>query len=196
MKVKTVMYADASSGIRSSYLNLDNDKQKQDMEKTVAGRYKNNVKLDKLDFKGLDKLNDSVEYTYNFKVKNEVIEIGALQTFKIVYPDVVASLDNFSADTRDYPIQYHDYENVDEYETVVNITAPAGKKFVEVPASENLVFKDIKFVLQYKLTAPDKLTVIRKFSNGRKNIPAANYLEFKTFFEKIVKAEQKFIAYK
>lgn len=196
MKVKTVVYGNSSSGIRSNYVNLENDKQKLDMEKSIAGRYSNNVKLDKLSFKGLDKLNDSIEYTYSFKVKNEIIEIGSLQTFKIIYPDVVASLDNFSADTRTYPIQYHDYENVDEYETVVNIIAPAGKKIIEVPASENLLFKDMKFSLQYKLTAPDKLTVIRKFSNGRQNVSAEDYLALKTFFEKIVKAEQKFIAYK
>jgi tetratricopeptide (TPR) repeat protein len=196
MKVKTLMYGNSSSGIRSNYLNLDNDKQKLDMEKTIAGRYTNNVKLDKLSFKSLDKLNDSVEYTYNFKVKNEIIEIGSLQTFKIIYPDMVASLDNFSADTREYTIQYHNYEDVDEYETVVNIKAPDGKKIIEVPVSENLVFKDMKFSLQYKLTAPDKLIVVRKFTNGRKNIAAEDYQAFKTFFEKIVKAEQKFIAYK
>jgi hypothetical protein len=38
--------------------------------------------------------------------------------------------------------------------------------------------------------------VVRKFSNGRKNVAAADYQALKTFFEKIVKAEQKFIAYK
>ncbi len=196
MTVKTVMTGALSSNIRNEYVNMDSEKQIQSMEKTVAGRYKNNVKLDKISFKEIEKLNDSVEYSYSFKVKNEVSEIGSLKTFRVVYPDVVASLDNFSSDTRTYPIEYWSYENADNYETVVNISAPTGTKFVELPTSESLSFKDIKFSIQYTLKAPDKLVITRKFSNGRKNIAAADYAEFKTFFEKVVKAEQKFVAYK
>ncbi len=196
ISIKTVMFGNSTSGIRDNYLNLDNDKQLQDMEKTVASRYKNIVKMEKISFGNLDKLNDSIVYNYNFKVKNEVSEIGAMQTFKIAYPDVVASLDNFSADERSYPIEYWSYEDVDQYETVVNITAPAGKKFIEVPTSETLTFKNNKFTIQYTLKAPDKLTITRKYVNDRQNIAAADYPAFKTFFEKIVKAEQKFIAYK
>jgi hypothetical protein len=166
------------------------------MEQTVAAKYKNNVKVEKVSFNDLDKLHDSVVYSYSYKVKNEVSEIGSLKTFRIVYPDVSASLDNFSADTRSYQIEYWRYEDTDDYETVVTINAPVGTKFVELPGSENLVFKDMKFSIHYNLKTPNKLVVTRKFSNSRKNIAAADYTAFKTFFEKIVKAEQKFIAYK
>ena len=196
VQVKTVMYGNSSSAVRSNYVNLDKEKQLKDMEETVAGRYKNIVKLDKVNFSDLDKLNDSINYSYAFKVKNEVSEIGSLQTFRIIYPDVVASLDKFSSDERLYPVEYWNYEDVDLYETTVNITAPAGKKFIEVPASETLTFKGMKFTMQYSLKTPDKLIVTRKFFNDRKNIPAEDYSAFKSFFEKIVKAEQKFIAYK
>jgi hypothetical protein len=196
VSLKTVKYGNLSAGVRDTYQNLDNEKQMKEMEKTVANGYKNNVKLEKVSFSNLDKLSDSVVYSYNFKVKNEVSEIGSLKTFRISYPDVVASLDNFSADTRTYPIEYWGYEDVDQYETTVNITAPTGTKFIEVPASETLIFKDIKFTIQYTLKSPDKLTIIRKFTNDRQNIPASDYAAFKSFFEKIVKAEQKFVAYK
>ncbi len=196
ISVKTVKYGSPTSAMRDNYVNLDNEKQMKDIEKSVASGYKNNVKLIKVNFKDLDQLNDSVEYFYSYRAKNEISEIGAIKTFRIVYPDIVASLDNFSADTRTYPVLYWSYEDVDSYETVVNITAPAGSKFIELPASENYSFKDMKFSLQYTLKAPDKLTITRKFSSSRQNIPAADYAAFKTFFEKIVKAEQKFIAYK
>ena len=193
---RTVKYGSHSSDVRTDYQNLDNDKQMKEMEKTVAGSFKNNVKLASVEFKELSGLADSVVYTYAYRVKNEISEIGAMKTFKITYPDIVASLDRFSADTRTYPIEYWTYENTDLYETVVTITAPTGTKFVELPTSENLTFKDMKFSITYTLKAPDKLVVTRKFSCSRQNIPAADYAEFKTFFEKIVKAEQKFIAYK
>jgi hypothetical protein len=120
-----------------------------------------------------------------------------MNTFKVIYPDIVASLDNFSADKRDYPIEYWSYENADAYETTVNITAPAGKKFVELPKGELLTFRDMNYSIQYTLKAPDKLIITRKFTNGREQqISPENYTDFKIFFEKIVKAEQKFIAYK
>jgi tetratricopeptide (TPR) repeat protein len=195
--VKTIKYGAFSSSVRENFKNLDNDKQKLEMEKSIAGSYKNNVRLDKIHFSNLDKLSDSVQYTYSYQVKNEVSEIGSLNTFKIVYPDIVASLDNFSADKRDYPIEYWSYENADAYETTVNISAPEGKKFVELPKDETLTFKNLTYSIQYALKAPDKLVVTRKFSDGREQqISPEDYVAFKAFFEKIVKAEQKFIAYK
>src|SRR6185312_2110267 len=124
-----------------------------------------------------------------------IAEIGSLNTFKIIYPDIVASLDNFSSETRDYPIEYWSYENADAYETTVNIIAPAGKKFVELPKDEILSFKGLKYSIQYTLKTPGKLIVTRKFSDGREQqISPEDYPAFKVFFEKIVKAEQKFIA--
>lgn len=193
---RTVKYGGLSSTVRDEYKSLDNEKQLKDMEKAVANNYKNNVKMEMVKFKDLDKLTDSAEYSYKIKVKNEISEIGAIKTFRVTFPDVVASLDNFSAETRTYPVAYWSYEDADAYETIVNIAAPTGTKFIEVPASETLSFKDMKYTIQYVLKAPDKLQVIRKFTNGRQNIPAADYAAFKSFFEKVVKADQKFIAFK
>ncbi len=195
--VKTAMYGSFSAETREDFRNLDNEKQMQDMEKTIAGSYKNNVALENVAFHGLDKLDDSVTYNYNYKVKNEIAEIGSLNTFKIIYPDIVATLDNFSADKRDFPIEYWRYETADAYETTVDVTAPAGKTFVELPKGESLSFKDMKFSIEYTLKSPDKLVVTRKFSDARdQQISTEDYVAFKAFFEKIVKAEQKFIAYK
>jgi hypothetical protein len=197
VSVKSVMYGEFSADTRQNYRNLDNEKQMQDMEKTIAGKYKNNVALEKVAFAGLDKLDDSVTYNYSYKVKNEVSEIGSLNTFKIVYPDIVATLDNFSADKRDFPVEYWSYETADAYETIVNITAPEGKSFVELPKGETVSFKDMKFSISYTLKSPGKLVVTRKFSDARdEQISPEDYVAFKAFFEKIVKAEQKFIAYK
>ncbi len=197
ISVKTSKQGHLSSGVRSNYRTMDDEKQLQEMEKVVAKSYKNNIKMQEVKFLELDKLNDSVSYSYAYKVKNEVSEIGSLNTFKVIYPDVVATLDNFSADTRLYPIQYWSYEDTDVYETTVNVTVAPTQKFIELPASETLVFGDIKYSLQYSLKAPNKLVIVRKFSNSRQQVIAPeDYEKFKTFFEKIVKAEQKFIAYK
>ncbi len=167
------------------------------MQEAVSNQYKNPVKVQKLSFQGLDNLEDSVVCNFSYQVNNEVAEIGSMQTFKINYQDVVASVDKFSAEERTYPIEYWNYEDADLYETVVKITAPEGKKFIEVPASENFSFKNLKYSLQYSLKTPTTLVVTRNFINDRpQQILPADYPSFKAFFEKIVKLEQKFIAYK
>lgn len=195
--VNTVAYGTFSEDYRSDFKDQDNDKQKQDMEKSIARKYKNNVRLETVQFGNLDDLNDSVTCKYNYKVKNEVAEIGSLKTFKITYPDIVATLDNFSADTRVYPIEYWRYEMADAYESVVYIDAPEGMDFVELPEGQTLSFKDMKYSIQYQLNGPGKLMITRKFTNERnQQIAPEDYKAFKSFFEKIVRAEQKFIAYK
>src|SRR5690606_25367739 len=141
-------------------------------------------------------LADSVKFDYTFRVKDEVAEIGSLQTFRIAYPDLVATLNNFTAEERIYPIEYYNFEDADAYETIVKIEAPAGKKFIELPTNETLKFGNMQFSIKYQLDAPNKLTITRKFTSERKVIPAEQYKEFKEFFEKIIKAEQKMIAYK
>ncbi|MEO8666839.1 MAG: DUF3857 domain-containing protein, partial [Ignavibacteria bacterium] len=197
ISVATVTYGATSSFIRDKYMHLDNEKQLQEMEESLARSYKNTVSLEKISFQDLDKINDSVVSLFSYKVKDEVAEIGSLNTFRIVYPDIVATLDNFSANKREYPIEYWSYENIDSYETTVTITAPGGAKFIELPKDEIVSFKDMKYSMQYKLKSPDKLIVTRKFSNGRpQQILPEDYNVFKSFFEKIIKAEQKYIAYK
>jgi tetratricopeptide (TPR) repeat protein len=196
VSVTTGKYGNPTSSLRYTYKNLDYDKQLKEMEKTVAGSFRNIVKLKDLKFNGLADMSDSIYYEYNYQVKNEISEIGSLKTFRVTYPDVLASLDYFSADSRTYPIHYWLYEDIDSYETIVNISAPVGAKFIEVPPSENFSFKDMKYSIQYTLKAPDKMIITRKFSTNRQTIPANDYSQFKSFFEKIVRAEQKFIAFK
>lgn len=149
-----------------------------------------------MNFGELAILLDSVNYNYSFKVKDEIAEIGTLKTFQINYPDAVATLSQFTADKRDYSIEYWNYEDYDEYKTIVNIYAPPGEEFVEVPTNELLTFKNMKYSLKYTLVSPGKLVVLREFSNAREDIPANDYVNFKDFFAKILKAERKFIAFK
>lgn len=195
--VKFVKTGSLSSGFRSSYKDLDETNRLKEMEETIANMYSNPIKLHKLSFKGLASAEDSVSCDLSYKVTNEIAEIGTMRTFKIRYHDVVASLDKFSSDTRTYPIEYWNYEDADAYETTVNITAPTGRRFVEIPQSETYSFKNLNYSLKFVLKAPDRLIVTRKFTNDRpQQISPSDYKEFKSFFEKIVKQEQKFIAYK
>jgi tetratricopeptide (TPR) repeat protein len=197
VKVHSVIYGALTSPVRDEYLNLDSEKIKQEMEKTVARSYQNNISVEQVKFYNLDKLDDSVVYDYSYKVKNEIAQIGDFNTFQMEYPDIIASLDNFTSDKRTYPVEYWNYENADGYETVVDVEAPKGQKFMDVPAPQVMSFESLKYSLKYILESPGKLRIIRSFYDARpQEIQPEKYQEFKSFFEKIVKAERNYIAFK
>lgn len=187
----------ATSDMRSRFRNQSVEKQRKDMELAIGGSFKNSIKLSNLQFDNLDSLDDSLSYRLDYVVKNEINEIGSLRTFKITYPDIVATLDNFSADEREYPVEYWSYELIDQYETIVTIQSPDKTLFTEIPKDVDYQFNNMKYSIRYILKDKSTLEVIRKFSNDRPElIMPEDYPSFKSFFEKITRAEQKFIAFK
>jgi hypothetical protein len=184
------------SGVRDQYESLSPDKQLEEMQRVVSGGYKNTVKVDSVVFGSWAAVTDSIRYRYAFTVSNEVVEVGNMHMIKIPFTDVIATMDNFSPDDRQFPIEYWKYENADEYETRVNIQAPAGAQFVDLPKNESYAFKGSTYSIQYISAGPRMVTVVRKASLQRDNVLPAEYKAMKDFFSKIVKAEGKHIAYK
>lgn len=196
MAVKSIKTGSLTSGLRSNYAKLSSDKQHEEMEKSVSGWYKNPVKLSSVSFKGLETLSDSVLIEYKYKVSNEVTEVGDMGMIKIPFGEIVASIDNLTEDERKFPIEYWTYEDTDEYETVITVQAPAGKKFIEVPKNETCSFNGSTYSLQFVQKSPTQLEIIRKASLKRDDILPADYAALKVFFNKIIKAESKYIAFK
>ena len=185
-----------TSSLREDYRNLSGEKMREYMEESLSSNYNNPIKVESVSFAGLEETTDSLIYKYNFRIKNEVVEVGEMKMFKIPFGDVIATIDNFSKDERAFPLEYWRYEDVDQYETVIHINIPAGKKFIEVPRAEVLTFGKSSYSIQYKLTGTNSLTVTRKASLVRKDISPKDYMTFKDFMNKIVKAEAKYIAFK
>ncbi|MFT3703917.1 MAG: DUF3857 domain-containing protein [Agriterribacter sp.] len=196
LKVSVSKTGALTSSPRDQFASLSSQKQVEEMEKNLSGRYKNPVKVNTVSFKGLEEKADSVLYTCDYTIKNEVSELGSIHMIKIPFEDVVATVDNFSTDDRKYPVEYWRYEDVDEYETTIDFKAPAGTHLIEIPADEKFAFKENTYTLQYVRKGTDKLTIIRKASLKKNNIPAGEYKGMKDFLNKIVNAESKYIAFK
>jgi hypothetical protein len=105
-------------------------------------------------------------------------------------------MDNFTKDERQFPLEYWQYENSDEYETRVTIEVPAGAHFIEVPKTETYTFRNSTYSIQYIPSGTRKLTIVRKAVLQRDDISPTEYKNMKDFFAKIVKAESKYIAFK
>jgi predicted Zn-dependent protease len=196
LSVKAFKTGSLTSSMRADYAKLSNEKQKEMLEKSLSSNFKNPVKLSSLHFQGLEPVGDSVLYDYTYKVSNEVAEVGEMGMIKIPFGDVVASMDNFSVEERQYPVEYWKYENTDEYETIITIHAPDGKQFIEVPKNEECSFRGSRYSLQFVKKANNQLQIIRKASLVRDNIEANEYAAMKAFFNKIVKAESRYIVFK
>jgi hypothetical protein len=184
------------SSIRDDFAELSTEKRLEKMQDMVSGDFKNAVKVDSVSFKGLKESGDSAGYSYHATVDNEVVEVGEMHMIKIPFTDVIATVDDFSKDDRQFPVEYWRYENADEYDTRITIEAPVGRHFIELPKSETYTFRNSTYSLQYIPSGTRKLTIIRKVTLQRDDVMPAEYKAMKEFFGKIVKAESKYIVYK
>lgn len=197
LKVRVVKTGGLTSAIRSEYKNLNKDDAFKRIKEMIARMYQSNTQLESVNFSGLHNLNDSAGYNFSYTLKDAISEIGSMYAFKVNYHDIIATLDKFTEETREYPFEYWNYEDADEYETDVVIYAPTGKTFVDLPNHENIKFNGMEYQINFKLEGSSKMVIKRKFSNDRpQQISPVDYESFKSFFEKIVKVEQKFITYK
>jgi len=195
MKVQSKRFGAITSAWRNDYATLTEEQQNKSFEKFVSDQYKNQVKLENLSFVGLNQLTDSLITNYNYTVKNEVIEAGSMKMIKIPFLDIIASIENFSSDSRQFPIEYWSYENTDMYENNIVIDLGAGQKFIEIPESKTYSFKKSTYSIKY-VKEGDKLKIYRKVSLQRNDILPADYEAFKNFFTNIVESESKYIVFK
>jgi hypothetical protein len=195
LQVEARHFGNLSSNWRGNYAEIAQDKQKEQFEQWIANSYKNPVKLESLSFDGLESLTDSVTTRYTYTARNEIVEAGSMKMIKVPFIDQVVTLDNFSLDNRNFSIEYWNYENTDVYETTVTIQIPAGMKILESPADVNLNFRKSSYSLKYTVQG-QTLTVKRVAKLQRDDVPAAEYAQFKEFFNKIVEAESKYIVFK
>lgn len=193
---KIIKIGNLTSQVRTDYATLSEKKQKEEIEKIVHKRYGKVVNLNSVSFRNLENTSDSIECIYNYVVQDALIDIGNLQSFQINYPDVIATLNHFTKETRDFPVEYWSYEDTDNYDTEVNISVPAGKTFVQLPSDQKLKFGESVYSIQFKQKSPNQLTITRKANLDRKNIDTSKYKDMRAFFDSIVKMESKYIVMK
>ncbi len=186
-----------TEGLRGDYLHKTPDDIKDGVQAQVGRTFKNQVVLDKYNFNNLDNLADTLWLNTTFTVKNEIINVGDINMIKLPFMEVVATANIFTPEPRQYPFMYHDYEAVDNYLTEIHIRLSDGKKFDQVPSTTTLKMGDMSYALEFRKVADDHLLVTRRFNtNSNKTLEAAQLKELETFFNGIIKAEQKYISFR
>lgn len=192
----TRKFGSLSSDTRFNYKDLNTENTKKKMQDFISKKFSNPVEIQSVDFEGLNELLDSVGVITKFKVSNEVKKIGAQSAFKIPFIDVVFSADPFSISTRKTDFEYWDYENSDEYTTIIELTLPVGSSFVETPKDLVLSYNNTSYSIKFVKKSPTRLDVIRKVQINRDNVSPAEYEKFKAFVTKVIDTEGSYITIK
>ena len=182
--------------LRDDYANLSREKQLEEMQRLVGKRFSNPVTLKDVSFGALDQLQDTLQYHMLYNVRNEIIEIGELKTFRVPFYYTFIKPDVFQEETRSFPINYGEYEDADDYLEDITVNLPQGKQLSDIPKDLILGFGGIEYSLTYKKLSATSLQIIRRIKVNRNNIPASEYTAFRTFVDEVVNAENRYVAYK
>ena len=196
ISVNTTLSGALTGNLRETYATLNREKQIEEIQKPLGGRFANPVTVKDVAFGALDQLHDTIQFHVQYNVRNEIIEIGDLKTFRVPFYYIFLKPDAFQEETRNFPINYWEYEDADEYREEVSIDAPAGKQFTEIPKDVALTFGGTQYSLTYKKNSATSLSVVRHIKINRSNIPAGDYAAFRTFVDEVVGAENRYVAFK
>lgn len=191
----TYRSGDFASAARSAYGASGKEQQEKDMTQTLSSDFKNVLKLNKLEFSDLKELLDTVTYTYNFTVKNEVNEVAGLHILKMPWSDCITSLDFVSLEKRNYDFLLWKYAGSEQYYEKMLVEVPAGLKFAEVPKNTSIENDFVSYSVTYKMVGA-KMEVVRKLRYKKDVITPAEYLAFKDTMNKISSSDNKQLGFK
>lgn len=196
VSVKSQVAGGISSNVRNGYKDLSEEKRKEEMQSNVADKFNNAVSLKKLSFGDFNALKDSIHYQIAYTVKNEVVQIGSLNTFKVPFYNLFVKADAFPEEERRTALSYWDYEDTDHYAESITVNLPSGKSFTEVPENLSLSFKNMTYSLKYEKVEAGKLKVVRDIQVARNDISVEDYKAWREFIDAILDAESKYVAFK
>ncbi|KOY86163.1 hypothetical protein AD998_08380 [bacterium 336/3] len=195
--VKNIKTGAVGARMRSDFINENEEKRKEEISNSISTDYKNPVSLTSLEFENIEKVTDTLKYNYKYVVKNEIAEIGALKVLKVPYSVRHGRIDVFTEETRNSPIDYSYFEDVDVYIEDITVQTPQGTTLVDIPKDVTINADFMKFELKFTKVNPQTLKVYRKVtSNKYVIIPAKDYMKFKDILTEINNIENKYITYK
>lgn len=195
--VKSASSGALSGWMRDEFKNLPDEKRLEEFQKDIAKDFSNPVSVKTVAFGNLELLTDTLQHKVNFVVKNEVVNIGDLETFKIPFYSTFVHTGAFPEnEARKHTLVYRDYESTDAYHDEITIRLEEGKAFKNVPANTALAYGKTKYSLTFVKKADNVLIVTRHIECERVDIPATEYAKFRDFVLAVAEAEGKVLTFK
>ncbi len=150
------------------------------------------------DLTNVERIDDDriIKYTSDITLNKKTNKIGSINIFQLplVSRPYTSSIINY--EKRNYPIEYIQYENLDEYYNSYDLFIDESKTFIEIPKNRKFTFKEHFYEISYELIKNNHLKVIIHSKPSLENIQPEDYEEFKVYVKSILDAEKEFIGYK
>jgi predicted Zn-dependent protease len=194
-QVYTLRTGDQAAYSRSYYRDLGKDEREKKFTQAVSGDYAN-TKLLSLNFdENLNDCSDSLTYTYSSVSPKVFSEISNLSIVKLPLTDPMNGMDFLSTDDRVFPIEAWNYNTSDTVIEKQTIIIPENKQLVEIPKTVNYSCKQADYSIKFNLKGKE-LQIERAMTYKNDYVPVADYKEYKSFMELVVKSDTQQIGFK
>ena len=129
------------------------------------------------------------------RVKRIFNEISGLSIFKLPWADALEPLDFISDEKRKQPVDFWRVYRYDTEKEKLVIDIPEGKKLAEMHESIEYSCDVADFEMVFKHEGR-KLIVTREMKIKGDFVPIDKFNEFRKFFENVITADNKLIAFK
>jgi len=193
----TSLEGEVVSFYSSTLTNRSYDLMKSDLQEDLIGRIGGNITIDTITDITTQKESEVFKFRTVATLEEKAKKIGSISVFQL--PNISnaynSSIINF--ETRNYPIEYIQYENVDKYITEYQVHIPEGKKFIEYPKNIALTYKGHSYNMSYELKKDNHLDIKVEAIVDKSNlILPEEYEAFKKYVAETIEGKEGFIGYK
>jgi len=150
------------------------------------------ARLHKFDFGDLHRLDSAVPYSYEYEVPNYVTESGPFKYLKIPWADNQLTNKAFSYETRKFPLYWLIADTLVEE---MEIKLPTGYEPLELTGQASFTSAVADYVATYSY-ADGSIKARRQMINRKAVVTPEEYVEFKKFYNNVVKEDARQILLK
>lgn len=185
----------------ASYLRSLADEENEELKKDNIKSFLENRSTASFDVKNIinatyDHIADGIKIETELNLLSKPGSIGQMKTFQLPLFSVPYTQSIIAEDTRKHDILYRDYEDTSSYSETIIIELEEGKKFIEIPESKQLSYKNHSYSINYKELAPNKIEVNILSQPSFEEIKAEEYDNFKAFVQSVIETREQYLAYK
>jgi predicted negative regulator of RcsB-dependent stress response len=138
----------------------------------------------------------AVSFKSDLTINKKLNSIGSIKILQLPIITHPYESSIIQLEERNFPIDYIQYEYVDNYETDYIIELDKTQSFVEIPESKSFTFKKHSYTITYNNPQPNQLKISIRCTTSLEKINTKDYSEYKTYVKDILEAELEYIGFK
>lgn len=137
-----------------------------------------------------------VAFTSDLTINKKLNSIGSIKILQLPIITHPYESSIIQLEERKYPIDYIQYEYVDNYATDYIIELDKSQSFVEIPESRSFTFKNHSYSITYDNPEPYKLKISIKCTTSLDAISPEDYPDYRAYVKSIIDAQAEYLGFK